>query len=68
MKFNPCIGKCTEAGTHCEGCGRSHEEISEVAELVNGLVTHAKKKDFENPEEFAHFIEHSIMYHLQPPE
>ena len=31
MKFSPCIaGKCTDQGTHCEGCGRTHEEIAET--------------------------------------
>lgn len=29
MKFGPCIGGCTNEGTHCEGCGRSHEEVAE---------------------------------------
>ncbi|MDD1613160.1 MAG: DUF1289 domain-containing protein, partial [Methylococcaceae bacterium] len=29
MKFSPCIsGKCTYEGTHCGGCGRTHEEIA----------------------------------------
>jgi predicted Fe-S protein YdhL (DUF1289 family) len=32
MKFIPCKGSafCTETGTHCEGCGRSHSEIAET--------------------------------------
>ncbi len=28
MKFKPCTGKCTTEGTHCEGCGRTHEEVA----------------------------------------
>ena len=30
MDFVACNGDCTEEGTHCEGCGRSHEEIAEL--------------------------------------
>lgn len=39
MKFNPCRGGafCTDVGTHCEGCGRSHVEIAETKVLVKGL-------------------------------
>ena len=35
MKFSPCNGKCTEDGTHCEGCGRSHEEIAEMRAVLD---------------------------------
>ena len=43
MKFYPCPGECTEDGTHCEGCGRSHEEIFEMKNLVVGLVAFAQR-------------------------
>jgi hypothetical protein len=58
MKFIPCKGSafCTETGTHCEGCGRSHSEIAETRSLVNGLVEFVQKQDYENPEDFAQFI------------
>ena len=52
MKFNPCIqGKCTEEGTHCEGCGRTHEEIAETKKLVKGLVSFSQKMGYENIED-----------------
>jgi len=63
VKFNPCKGSafCTETGTHCEGCGRSHEEIAETRSLVNSLVEFVQKQDYENPEDFAQFISGSIV-------
>jgi uncharacterized protein DUF1289 len=67
MKFSPCIGKCTDEGTHCEGCGRSREEVAETNQLVMQLVSYARDKDYENIEEFANSMGHSILYKLQNP-
>jgi hypothetical protein len=68
MKFNPCIsGKCTEAGTHCEGCGRSHEDIAETKRMVMEVVGFAQKKGYENIEDFADFIGKSVLNKLQKP-
>ena len=68
MKFNPCItGKCTDQGTHCEGCGRSHEDIAETKKLVKALVDFAQRKGYENSEDFANFIGKSLLNKLQPP-
>ncbi|MEN8220760.1 MAG: DUF1289 domain-containing protein [Pseudomonadota bacterium] len=65
MKFNPCIGECTEEGTHCKGCGRSHEEIAETRKMVKGLVALAQKMKYENTEDFANSIAKSVLYKLQ---
>ncbi len=67
MKFNPCTGKCTKEGTHCEGCGRTHEEVAETKQMISDLVGFVQKMDYENPKDFAHFIEHGIMYTLENP-
>lgn len=68
MKFSPCIsGKCTYEGTHCEGCGRSHEEIAETKKMINELVSYAQKMEYENFEEFANFIGKSVLKKLQNP-
>lgn len=58
MQFSPCQGgsNCTEEGTHCQGCGRSHEEIAETRELVNGLAQYIVKMDYENVEDFIKFV------------
>ena len=68
MKFNPCIpGKCTDQGTHCEGCGRTHEDIAETKKMIKALVSFAQTKGYENHEEFAGFIAKSIVSKLQTP-
>lgn len=68
MKFRPCIsGLCTEDGTHCEGCGRSHQEIAETKGLVKNLVTFAQKQEYENIEEFASFIAKNLVKKIQNP-
>ncbi|MCK5877851.1 MAG: DUF1289 domain-containing protein [Candidatus Marithrix sp.] len=65
MKFNPCIGKCTETGSHCEGCGRTHAEIAEMRKMIKGLVDLANKMEYENKEDFANAVAKSIMYKFQ---
>jgi hypothetical protein len=60
--FKPCTGECTEDGSHCEGCGRSHEDIAEMRELVGGLVAYAEKKGYENVEDFADGVAGSIKF------
>ena len=68
MKFSPCIsGKCTYEGTHCEGCGRTHEEIAETKKMIMELVSYAQKKEYENIEDFANFIGKSVLTKLQKP-
>lgn len=64
MKFSPCTGKCTEEGTNCEGCGRSHEEIAEMKMHIANLVTFAKKMEYENIEDFANGVAGSIKYKM----
>jgi len=58
MQFNPCQGKdnCTEGGTHCEGCGRSHEEIACTRELIGMVADFARKMGYDNYQEFAAFV------------
>jgi len=68
MKFRPCIsGKCTYEGTHCEGCGRSHEEIADTKKMIKELVSYAQKMEYENFEDFANFIGKSVLNKLQNP-
>ncbi len=65
MKFNPCTGQCTQEGDHCEGCGRSHEEIAEMKKLVKDAVAFANKMEYENTEDFAKAFANSINFTLQ---
>ena len=68
MTFRPCIsGQCTEDGTHCGGCGRSHEEIAETKSMVKNLVSFARKQDYENIEDFASFIGKNLVKKFKEP-
>jgi predicted Fe-S protein YdhL (DUF1289 family) len=58
MQFSPCRGGdfCTKEGTHCQGCGRSHEEVAETKALVASVMNYALKMGYENLEEFTTFV------------
>ncbi|MBF0471188.1 MAG: DUF1289 domain-containing protein [Gammaproteobacteria bacterium] len=56
MKFTPCQDQCTHDGSHCRGCGRSHEEIAAVRDIVASLVDHTLKMGYDNVEEFTQFV------------
>jgi predicted Fe-S protein YdhL (DUF1289 family) len=58
MKFVPCAGRdaCTEGGTHCLGCGRSHEEIARIRDLINALADHALTMNYDNVDEFLAYV------------
>jgi len=65
MNFSPCTANCTKEGTHCNGCGRSHEEVAEMKKHVVALVNLAKKMEYENPKEFANAVASSIKLKLK---
>jgi len=67
MKFHPCIDQCTKEGSHCEGCGRSHQEIAETKQIVQAAVQFIRQQDYENPDEFVAAIAKSILKKLQKP-
>lgn len=62
MKFRPCTGECTDEGTHCEGCGRSHEEIAEMRTRVASLIEFAHEMNYENYQDFADAVAGNIKY------
>jgi hypothetical protein len=65
MKFIPCqSGQCTEGGTHCGGCGRSHSEIAETKYLVGNIVEFSRKQGYENVDDFAAFIHKNLLKKL----
>lgn len=64
MKFIPCNGECTDKGTHCKGCGRSHGEIAAMRGPVDALAALAEKMKYDNPEEFANAVADSIRYKM----
>jgi len=66
MKFNPCIlGQCTDSGSHCDGCGRSHVEIAETKVLITNLVEFSNRQGYENSEDFADFINAKLVKKLK---
>lgn len=65
MKFNPCTDNCTYEGTHCEGCGRTHEEIAETKKMVMALVNFAQLQEYENPDDFVNAIGQSVLKKLK---
>lgn len=65
MKFNPCIDKCTYEGTHCEGCGRSHQEIAGTKKMVMELVNFAQEQEYENAEDFVNAVGQSVLKKLK---
>lgn len=65
MKFIPCqSGLCTEDGTNCAGCGRSHAEIAETKALVKNVVEFARKQKYDNVNDFAAFLNKSLLKKL----
>lgn len=61
MKFNPCTGECSSEGSHCNGCGRSHSEISETKMLGQLLVKHMVKYDYDNPQDFLNVMKEKVL-------
>jgi len=68
MKFHPCADKCTTEGSHCEGCGRSHQEIADTKKLVKSAVDFIRSQEYDNPEDFVAAISRSILKKLSKPE
>ena len=65
MKFNPCTDNCTYEGSHCEGCGRTHQEIAETKKMVMALVNFAQSQEYENIEDFSNSIGQSLLKKLK---
>lgn len=65
MKFNPCADNCTYDGTHCKGCGRTHEEIAETKKIVMALVDFVQLQDYDNAEDFVNTVGQSVLKKLK---
>jgi hypothetical protein len=64
MKFSPCTDQCTSDGTHCQGCGRSHNEIKETNALIHKVVAHMIDYGYDNPENFLTTLNKKALNHL----
>lgn len=62
MAFKPCVDRnaCTEDGTHCRACGRSHEEIAQIRRLVNDTYKLVSQWEYDNLEDFFCYLQKKI--------
>lgn len=62
MQFKPCVNRnaCTEDSTHCQACGRSHEEIAQLRQLVNDTYALFCKWQYDNPDDFFAYLQKKI--------
>lgn len=62
MAFKPCVNRnaCTEDGSHCRACGRSHEEIAQIRQLVNDTYDLVSKWEYDNLDEFFAYLQKKI--------
>ncbi len=58
MKFVTCVSRnaCTEDGTHCRACGRSHDEINRLRRLTDEVTAFALEMDYDNVDEFLSYL------------
>lgn len=65
--FKPCVNRtaCTEDGTHCRACGRSHEEIARVREMMNQVSEFLLQMDYDNPDEFLDYLKKKVSKKLK---
>ncbi|GAB6142084.1 hypothetical protein JCM14076_28130 [Methylosoma difficile] len=64
MRFNPCADLCTKDGTHCQGCGRSHEEIAGTKQLVASFIGFIQQQGYENSDEFIDMVSKKVRKKL----
>lgn len=64
MKFTPCASLCDKTGTHCIGCGRSHEEIRQTLALTTQVAEFMTTWGYENPDEFLNNLTRKVTKKL----
>lgn len=67
MRFVKCAGReaCTDDGTYCRGCGRSHAEIHRTRELTGALTEFIVEAGYENPEAFLAHVQEKVLKKLK---
>ena len=60
--FKPCVNRtaCTEDGTHCRACGRSHEEILLTRDIITQVTNFLVNMDYDNHEEFLEYLKKKV--------
>lgn len=61
--FTPCKDRsaCTEGGSHCQSCGRSHVEIAQTRTLTSDVARFISAMDYDNPEEFMDYVTRKVL-------
>ena len=70
-QFRPCVNRtaCTEEGTHCRSCGRSHAEIAKIRQLTSELANFIHDMKYDNSEIFLDYLQNKVqkkLKHLEP--
>jgi len=70
MAFKSCVNRnaCTEDGTHCRACGRSHEEIAQLRQLVNETYALVNRWQYSNLDDFFVYLQKKIGKKLKHSE
>ena len=65
--FRPCVDRraCTEDGSHCRSCGRSHEEINRVRQFTSEVTKFLQDMQYDNPEEFLEYLQRKVLKKLR---
>ena len=65
--FRPCIDRsaCTEGGSHCRACGRSHAEIEALRRQVVELADFIEAMGYGNPDDFLDWLQKKVRKRLQ---
>jgi len=60
--FKTCVNRtvCTEEGSHCRACGRSHEEIIQSRDIVNQVTDFLINMGYDNHEEFLDYLKKKV--------
>lgn len=66
-EFTPCINRnaCSEDGTDCRACGRSHEEIHQTRELIARTTEFMQHMDYNNPQDFFDYLQRKVEKKLK---
>jgi len=63
MLFKACKNRlaCTEDGSHCRGCGRSHQEITQLRAITSQVSDFVLQMQYENVEEFLAYLSKKVL-------
>lgn len=65
--FRPCVDRtaCTEDGSHCRACGRSHDEIARIREITSELTAFIQEMQYDNSDAFLDYLQQKVQKKLK---